>query len=225
MQLRRNLCILACCLAAAGCYKYSAPPTDLPRAVIADVPPAPEGAPPAPAPPAFTATHTIAAAEDSSITFTGYGKIAGEQSGLFEKFSGEIAFNPAAPEATQGEVRVDTGSVKADLRVITENLRGNPEEDKPAYFDPERHGEAVFTLTALQPSGNGYTATGVLRLHGETRQVTVPVALTADAGNVRITSEFLLDRRPFKLDYRLKGDRFIHDEVLVKIDLLAKPKP
>ena len=207
--LVRAATVLAC-LFLAGCYKNAAPPADAPRAVISDLA---EGATPLAEMPPLTATHTISSAADSAITFTGYGKIAGEQSGRFEVFSGQVVYDAASPDTTQAEIKVDTASAKTDMEIITDNLKGRH------FFEPDRHGEAIFRLTSFASS----TATGILQLHGETKQVSFPATITQDGATLRISAQFLLNRRPFKLDYQLKGDRFIYDDVLVKIDVSAKP--
>src|ERR1700749_1161765 len=80
--------------------------------------------------------------------------------GRFEKYSGTLNFNPAAPEKSAVNVTIDTGSVS----VMSSELMG--ELTGASVFDSAKFPTATFVSTAITRTGpSSGTMTGNLTLH------------------------------------------------------------
>ncbi|HOC55982.1 MAG TPA: YceI family protein [Verrucomicrobiota bacterium] len=99
--------------------------------------------------------------------------ISGNATGI----SGTVAFDPAAPAATKGKIIVATSSLRVGNPMQQEHMLG----DK--WLDAAKHPEISFdakTLENVKTQSGTITAdvTGILRLKGISKEITVPVKLT-----------------------------------------------
>jgi len=92
--------------------------------------------------------------------------VVSEIQGRFHRWGGEMSFDPDDVAATQLRVwvdmaSVDTGSAERDAHVKS-----------PEFLDVARFPRAEFTSTAVTTRRDGEAAvTGILQLHGTTREV------------------------------------------------------
>ena len=88
--------------------------------------------------------------------------------GRFNEFSGKLTVDGRQPKALEMTVKaetIDTNSKKRD-----DHLRG------PDFFNAEQFPEITFKSKALRKlDGNKYEAKGTLALHGESKEITVPL--------------------------------------------------
>ncbi|MCB1134377.1 MAG: YceI family protein, partial [Verrucomicrobiae bacterium] len=65
---------------------------------------------------------------------------------------------------------------------------------------------------------------GNFTLHGVTKNITVPATVSKDGETIQITSKFDINRKDFGIVYPGKPDDLIRDEVVIELDLTAKPE-
>ncbi|MEJ1969868.1 MAG: YceI family protein [Rhizomicrobium sp.] len=90
--------------------------------------------------------------------------------GRFEKVSGTLNFNPAAPEKSAVDVTIDTASANVMNGTLVGELVG------PTVFDSAHFPTATFKSTGVTRTGPAAgTMTGDLTIHGVTKPVTFDV--------------------------------------------------
>jgi polyisoprenoid-binding protein YceI len=97
----------------------------------------------------------------------------------------------------------------------------------PDFFDVAQFPTATFTSTAIKAGAEGgatHTVTGTLDLHGVKKSITFPATIAVGADTVSVKSEFAINRKDFNIVYPGKPDDLIKDEVLLKLDIAAKPQ-
>lgn len=203
-------------LALAGCAD---PGKD--KSVAAVTPPAPPATAPAIAPaPAASIEGAVVVPVTGTIGFTG-AKITKSHDGSFSGWTGEAALKDNAIVRVKFAVRVDT--VDVGIAKLNDHLKS------PDFFDAAQFPEATFTSTAITPgappdsklSGATHTVAGDLTLRGVTKSVRFPAVLgTAPAGATGKT-EFVINRKDFKIEYPGKPDDLIADDVVIRVDFAA----
>ena len=90
--------------------------------------------------------------------------------GEFEKFSGELTYDPARPEATRIEASIDVASLN------TREARRDGTLRSPMFFDVENHPVMTFVSTSARAVGAAdIDVSGVLTIRGIARDVTLAV--------------------------------------------------
>jgi len=90
--------------------------------------------------------------------------------GEFEKFSGNITYDAAHPEATRIQATIDVASINTREAKRDSDLRGE------LFFDVEKHPEMTFVSKSARSVGEGsLEIVGDLALRGTTREVTLAV--------------------------------------------------
>jgi polyisoprenoid-binding protein YceI len=160
--------------------------------------------------------------DKSSIEFVA-AKVTRDHKGKFNNFDGSIAYSGGKPTGVTFEI--DLNSVETDTEKLTAHLK------TPDFFDVAKYPKATFTSTSLteappgSPAGTTHELRGVLDLHGEKKDVTIPVKAEVTAEGVRTTSEFTINRHDWTIDYKGMADDLIKDNVLMKLNLLFPPPP
>jgi len=91
--------------------------------------------------------------------------------GRFNKFEGEFSYDPAAPENTTIEVRIDPASIDSNHAERDKHLR---EED---FLHVQRYKTAKFVGTGLETLSDGkMVMNGELTLHGRTKPIQIQVS-------------------------------------------------
>ncbi|MBW3599808.1 MAG: YceI family protein [Planctomycetes bacterium] len=212
---------------ASGTTSHDAAPSSHNAAPTSDVVPAsePEAAE---ATPSKTASSPEAPAEapervlvfgpeGSKIDFIG-SKVTGSHEGGFYEFTGE--FRTAGDRLADAGIHVviDTKSLWSDNERLTGHLKN---ED---FFHVEKYPTAEFTSTKVEPTEDGWTITGDLTLHGVTKSITVPAQVQVEEDAIHLASEFSINRYDFDITYTGKSDDLIRKEVVIKLDVNAKPE-
>lgn len=124
----------------------------------------------------------------------------------------------------------DTGShpaveIHVDARALRVIDKGESEKDRaevqktmlgPEVLDSEHHQEIVFKSTGAEPAGQGrWTLHGNLTLHGQTRPVTVNVALK----DGRYAGETIVKQTDFGIKPPGKAGVRAKDEVRIEFDV------
>ena len=169
---------------------------------------------PAPAAPAFELEPI-----GSSLKFTAVQQGAKFES-RFETFTTRVQFDPARPETSRIEARVNLASVDT----------GNPERDEilktADWFGVSQWPEATFVANRIVRATDGYSASGTLALRGVSRPVTLRFRWTpAAAGKpARLTGGAAVLRLAFGVG---QGDwqdtAYVGNTVAILVDIRLRP--
>ena len=131
--------------------------------------------------------------------------------GVFRKFDGTVAFEPANPSATKADFTVDLGSI--DLH----SEEGETEVKRKPWLDVPSFPAARFTTTSVKALGNNrFEARGRLTIKGTSREVAAPFTMT-DANRLRtVDGQFTLKRLQFRIGEGQWADtETVADDVVV----------
>jgi polyisoprenoid-binding protein YceI len=142
--------------------------------------------------------------------------------GRFEKVSGTLNFNPAAPEKSAVSVTIDTSSAN----VMSSELMG--EIVGPSVFDSAKFPTATFVSKTIERTGStSGKMTGDLTIHGVTRPVTFDITFNGGApspmGGAAYALGFhataIVKRSDYGLD-KMMWTSFVGDEVRLTIEAM-----
>ena len=156
----------------------------------------------------------------SEIGFT-FRQLGVPVEGRFTRFGGQIAFDPAKPEAGKVALSIDTGSAKFGA------AETDSEAAKAPWFNVLKFPQATLESVAIKAAGPGrFELAGKLNIKGTARDVLVPVALSK-AGSVTLASgAFTIKRLDFKIgDGEWSDTSLVANEVQVKFKLALSGVP
>ena len=141
--------------------------------------------------------------------------------GRFERWTAEIAFDPADPAAARVRVVVDIASASSDERRRDEAMLG---ED---WLDARAFPRAVFEAEGFRArDGGGFETAGTLVLRDRRQPVVLAFSLEEVQGAMHARGEATLVRTRFGVGRgRWSGPQFVGIEVKVVFDLLARRAP
>ncbi|MCQ8895674.1 YceI family protein [Limnobacter humi] len=141
-------------------------------------------------------------------------------SGDFKKFSGQVDFNAAKPEATKATVTVQTASFDLGDPLY------NKEVAKPDWFDSAKFPDATFSVTSVKPAGKGYQATGDLTIRGIKKPLTFPVSIQSQGGKSVFSGQTKIKRLDFKVGAsgEWADTSLVADEVVIGFKLVTTGK-
>jgi len=221
-----------------GCSKPTAPPAKVENPTPPAAAQAPAAAPapttttppPTAAAPAPTAAAPAAPAatgdvkkytiktDESSIVWNATVPI-GTREGGWSLFEGTVEIAGTDISTIKTSVTVDMKSAYADHPAITEKLKGDEH-----FFLPGKYPTSTFKSTSVKASADGFDVTGDLTIRDKTKTITFPAKIAIDGANIKVTSEFQLNRNDFDIKYQSTvGDYAIQDMCTVKLDILCVP--
>lgn len=143
--------------------------------------------------------------------------------GEFRKIAGEVAFDPARPEASRVSATIDVASIDTREEKRDAHLRSAD------FFDAEHHPEMTFVSRRVRAKGEGYEVAGDLTIRGTTREVTLVVegvtaAHTDPWGHRRIgaSARAKIRRSEFGMTWNAAleaGGVLVGDEISIQIDV------
>lgn len=174
------------------------------------------------------AVKYVADADASTIEWKGF-KPTGSHNGVIKLGSGVVKVNGGTIES--GSFLVDMASISVlDIPAEDEGngkLLGHLKS--PDFFDVENHANAAFEVTGISEVEGKTMLSGNLAIKGIKQNVTFPVTVAMDGDNMTLTSEaFTIDRTKWDIKYKSKsifgdlGDKFINDDIELKVNLSAK---
>ncbi|WP_163575972.1 YceI family protein [Halomonas faecis] len=105
------------------------------------------------------------------INHLGYSYILGS----FEEFSGEFHYDPEDLEASSVEMEVQLNSLNSNHAERDKHILSDD------FLDAGEYPTATFTSTGFETTGEGEgIVSGELSLHGETREIEMPVTLVGE---------------------------------------------
>jgi len=179
---------------------------------------------PAPVAPAVSASPSAApmaklVAASSEVSFTAK-QVGVPMDGRFKRFDAQIALDPKQPQSGKVNFSIELGSVSIAADTDAELL-------KPEWFNTAKFPKASFVSSGIKATGPGkFEVAGKLSIKGQSRDLTVPVALAAAGGNTVATGSFALKRLDFKVG---EGDwadtSVVANDVQVKFKLTLQGLP
>ncbi|TBN06620.1 YceI family protein [Hyunsoonleella flava] len=175
-----------------------------------------------------TATKYVADAEASTIEWKGF-KPTGTHNGTIKLDSGTFKISNGKVES--GSFLINMGSIAVlDIPADDEKngkLKGHL--TSADFFDVEKFPNAAFEVTGISEAEGKTMLSGNLTLKGVKNNITFPVSVSENENGVALTSEsFTIDRSKWNVQYGSKsffddlGDKFINDDIELKINLVAK---
>jgi polyisoprenoid-binding protein YceI len=149
--------------------------------------------------------------ENTKIEFLG-AKKDGTHTGGFKQLSGTATVNGADPTTLTIALTIDMNSLYSDNPKLTAHLKA------PDFFEVKRFPNATFKSSGVTKSKEGYTVSGELTMHGQTKPLSFPAQITAGPGGLSLSSKFKLDRNEWGISY---GKGMINDDVAMTISLKA----
>ena len=138
--------------------------------------------------------------------------------GKFRKFTAQVSFDAAKPEATKANIDVDVTSIDF----------GDENWDRDAlgasWFNGKQFPKASFVAQSAQPLGGGrFEAPGKFTLTGITKDVVATFTAKADAGGTLIEGTVPLKRIDFKIGEGSWADTsVVANEVAVRFKVFLK---
>lgn len=138
-------------------------------------------------------------------------------SGVFKKFSGDVVFDPAKPQATRANLTLQTNSFDLGEAQYNKEVAG------PDWFDAQKHPQALFKITAVKALATGLQGEGELTLRGVTRKLVFPVTVAVKSGVQTFTGKATIKRLDFGVgqgdwsDTALVADAVVIDFKLVVV--------
>lgn len=130
----------------------------------------------------------------------------------FKKFTAQIVYNPAAPDASTAKVDIEVGSFDlGDADMNTEVL-------KKEWFNAAQYPKASFASSAIQagPAGK-LTVTGKLSIKGKAANVSFPLSVKNEAGKQVFEGALPIKRLAFNIgDGEWRDTGTVADEVIIK---------
>lgn len=139
--------------------------------------------------------------------------------GTFRKFTGNVAFDPARPEASKAELEVDLNSID------TGTDDGDVEAKRKPWFNTQMFPSAKFVSTSIQTKApDQYQVTGKLTIKGRTNDVSAPVTVKRDAAGTWFEGSFPIRRLQYAIGEGSWDDtETVADEVQVRFKMLLAP--
>ncbi|MDR5812383.1 MULTISPECIES: YceI family protein [unclassified Caballeronia] len=140
--------------------------------------------------------------------------------GKFNKFSAQIAFDPAKPTAGTANITIDTGSYDLGDDDYNKQVRG------AEWFDAGKYPTATFVSSAIAPAGgNKYNVTGKITIKGKSQTVTVPVTVTQQGATETFDGALPIKRTQFDIGTgEWKDTSIVADDVVIKFHIVAAKK-
>ena len=142
--------------------------------------------------------------------------------GSFKKFTPEIDFSEATPEAGKIKVTVDMASV--DLSKNKDASDAIPTEE---WFNIAKFPQAEFVSSKIEKTGNRqYAATGKLTIKGISKDVVLPFTLKPEGTQIRADGDLVIQRNDYKIGDGSKwsNERWLLYPVKVHYTILASPR-
>jgi polyisoprenoid-binding protein YceI len=140
--------------------------------------------------------------------------------GGFKRFTTQMVFDPAKPEAASARIEIDLASIDA----------GSPEADDESagklWFNRSVYPKAVFVSSQIRALGNNrYEMRGTLTLKGKSRDMIVPVTFSPGKNAATFDGAFILKRLEFGIGEGMWADvATVANEVQVKFRIAASGK-
>jgi len=137
--------------------------------------------------------------------------------GGFKRFTAEMAFDPARPEAARAQIEIDLTSIDAGSSEADEESAGK------LWFNRSAYPKATFVASQVRALGNNrYEMRGTLTLKGRSREMLVPVSYAPGKNAATFDGSFVLKRLDFGIGEGMWADvATVANEVQVRFRIAA----
>ncbi len=145
-------------------------------------------------------------------------KMNGEAfSGVFKRWSADIAFDPKNLAASKAEVTIDVASAATGG---ADRDQAMPTAD---WFAAQRFAKATFVTSSIKALGGGrYLASGDLAIRGVHKPVVLPFTLAVSGDTARMNGALVLNRTAFGIGQgRWSTNDVVDTSVTVNVALTA----
>lgn len=143
--------------------------------------------------PAHSVEYAAVQADKSALNFVSK-QMGVPVNGRFPKFTAQIAFDPAKPEAGKVNLSIDLAAIDAGSKDANDEVVGKE------WFNVRMFPTATFTSTGMKSTGGGkYEVAGTLAVKGKSKPVTATFTLKREGSNGIFEGGFTLKR----IDYAI----------------------
>ncbi len=137
--------------------------------------------------------------------------------GEFKKFTAQVAFDPAKPEAGRAQIEIDTASID------TGSQEANEEVVSKNWFNVKAYPTAKFVSTGVKPLGNNrYEVAGKLTIKDTTRDIVAPASFKQEGTDASFEGAIKIKRLDYKIGEGVWSDTdTVADEVQVRFKLMV----
>jgi len=155
-------------------------------------------------------------ADQSRIAFA-YQQMGVSMDGAFRRFSSQLRFDPAAPQAASATIEVELASID------TGSEEGDEEAARKTWFDTKGFPVARFESSAVKPlGGNQYEVAGKLTIKGTTKDVVVPATFTAQGDSGVFEGALTIRRGDFSIgEGAWKAFDVVANDVVIRFRITA----
>ncbi len=136
----------------------------------------------------FKGFHDWKVGDDFQVRFTHE-----DADGVFKNLEGKIVFDEAQPENAVFDVSIEVKSVDTGNPMRDESIAGE------SWLNAEKYPYITFRSAGAVKGEEKWTTTGVLSLHGVSRQLELPFSFKAEEGGAVFESSFVLKMADYKL--------------------------
>ncbi len=158
-------------------------------------------------------------ADKSAMNFA-YKQMGVAMEGHFKKFSGQIAFDPAKPQAAKASLdidlaSIDTGSTDADGEVLGK-----------AWFNAKAFPQARFVSSSVKAlGGNRFEVSGKLSIKGRSKDTVAPVSFRQEGATGVFEGALVMKRADFAIGEGEWADfGTVANEIQIRFRLVAAAK-
>jgi polyisoprenoid-binding protein YceI len=157
--------------------------------------------------------------KQSAITFE-FRQMGVPVAGGFGRFTTQMMFDPAKPEAASARIEIDLASIDAGSSEADDESAGK------LWFNRSAYPKAQFVSSQIRALGNNhFEMRGTLTLKGRSRDMIVPVTFTPGKNAATFDGAFILKRLEFGIGEGMWADvATVANEVQVKFRLAASDK-
>jgi polyisoprenoid-binding protein YceI len=171
-------------------------------------------------------TFKVDASGGSSIQFVSDAPLE-KFTGKSTSISGEIKVDPGKPAAGKADIKVDAGSIKTNLELRDEHLRGEN------WLDAKKYPHARLVITKIGGADKlkanevtEVTVHGKFTLHGVTKDVNTKAKVRYTPGegpkeSLRVQSSFTVHLEDYKISIPSIVALKVSPDIVVNVDLRA----
>ncbi len=135
----------------------------------------------------------------------------------FKKFTAQIAFDPARPEAGMAQIEIDLDSFDVGFAEYNDEAKGKN------WFDVRNFPRAKFVSASMRALGGGrYEVRGPLTIKGKTIEVVAPFTYKEDGAGGVFDGTFAIKRLQYNIGEGVwKDTDTVADEVQIKFRIVV----
>jgi len=171
------------------------------------------------APAAHAIEYTTVLPKQSRVDFE-FRQMGVPVKGGFKRFTTQMAFDPAKPEAARATIEIDLASIDAGSREADDESAGK------LWFNRSLYPKATFVSKEVRALGaNRFELRGTLTLKGKPREMVIPVSYTPGKNAATFDGSFVLKRLDFGIGEGMWADvATVANEVQVRFRIAATGK-